>query len=528
MDDFLRPTVPSIDQDLTPYLFNNDHVPDVLERLALQRLREADDTMRAIDGETGGLPGTSPEVTELGRQVIKVKNGYHRILAPVRKLPFELIAEILKASFRTGDMDGPERLALMKLRAICRMWRQVILMTPWFWRALVLDFGPNFDRPLPTSATTISDWFQRAGKDAPLKLIVDHSTSAMSMRTLLFHDLALLVAENRRWITLKLPLKPFDSRYIQTLQKVVSNPSLPWQYLTTLRIPIFLGGLAQRWPFDDPKAPSFETCLPRLQTLELDLRVASIFQTIPTPQLFHPTTTKLVLSLTCDLGGFLAEVLKQLPELTSLDLIINPDKLTKPLLVPHGLEIHLKRLRHLRLWGTQATFDAAHVLRLPALQLLSISSPTPPKKDFWQELSSVWNVMLLAHLSQSLQAIDISALLLERNSLTDLLWSTLSDMKIIRIDSFTSTLTSRLYDQHPILQVGLPSNITTVYTKRLTQADIDSFKKIKHLRARSGPMTVIYESVSDEARDFLAGTGGNSSGLVMRPGRWDFEEVVFC
>ncbi|KAH6873501.1 hypothetical protein BKA70DRAFT_1482665 [Coprinopsis sp. MPI-PUGE-AT-0042] len=109
------------------------------------------------------------------------KNRYEGILAPVRRIPAEVIANILAFALQTPDglLGRSERLKFLEYRRVSKRWRTTALSTPSLWRGITVtceDFAwlLPWDRKgmeIPKYFVRyLAKWFSFAGRGAHVQL----------------------------------------------------------------------------------------------------------------------------------------------------------------------------------------------------------------------------------------------------------------------------------------------------------------------------------------------------------------------
>ena len=89
--------------------------------------------------------------------ITKQLKEYRSLIAPIRKLPVELLSEIFISTSRIED------LVLVKITEVCRQWRQVVLATPKAWSRVWF----HNDLPEERSLIYISTFLERGGRAQP-------------------------------------------------------------------------------------------------------------------------------------------------------------------------------------------------------------------------------------------------------------------------------------------------------------------------------------------------------------------------
>jgi len=98
---------------------------------------------------------------------------YLSIPSPVRRIPDDLVAEILQAAIiPTNDSPLSSTSINLKdflsLRAVCRQWRNVAFSTPKLWTTVWIDFDRMWDTPKIIAMA--SSFLRRAGPSLPLRV----------------------------------------------------------------------------------------------------------------------------------------------------------------------------------------------------------------------------------------------------------------------------------------------------------------------------------------------------------------------
>lgn len=112
--------------------------------------------------------------TNLSKESTRVLGSHHNALAPISRLPPEILAEIF--CFFTSSTWNKEygHLAWIRVTHVCHQWRETALSHPRLWSHI------NFTKLMPTAMAEV---LARA-KMAPLHLEADFSKSRMSMAQL--------------------------------------------------------------------------------------------------------------------------------------------------------------------------------------------------------------------------------------------------------------------------------------------------------------------------------------------------------
>ncbi|EFI27474.1 hypothetical protein CC1G_15509 [Coprinopsis cinerea okayama7 len=376
-------------EDLIPYLANNDPLPDNLRAVAKSALED-------------------PE----GHSLSDIEK-YRLLLSPIRSLPFELIAQIIRARLSMDEtilFRRYQRLVFMNLRQVCRAWRLVSFSTPSFWSRVHVDKtdlslatcpGPRFSYyHLPTQ---ISKWFDRAG-NVLLSLIVDtQGCSIADYHSLLTAIVTITQERQRQWTTLSLAdilqygrwpgrirSHAYDVLYPIRNCHHMGNRN-PWHSVQHLSLTVawyFLGPRvegSQPCPYDwHFEGDEFFDLFPNLKILKLGSKT-----TEDTWRLSHPRLTTLIMVFCGKLDSFLLMV-KQLPALETLVVKYDPARRGRASTVTR---VQLPRVTR---FGFQAPEEGLFLLgnlALPKLDELCLSvyrhgtsdGSVPPIFDFFSQ-----------------------------------------------------------------------------------------------------------------------------------------------
>ncbi|SJL02408.1 uncharacterized protein ARMOST_05735 [Armillaria ostoyae] len=163
---------------LGPLKSSAHHVTAALDE-TLTEIRRVSDVLKILENKR--------------RQLEEIDSEYKTALAPIRRVPPEIIMEVFYAFTNEHEFydvfdvnDGP-----WVLSRVCRRWRHVsISLCPSIWAGMLVNVTDNDPTPLLTTALSYS---------ANCKLdfsIISHSSINMSANTEPFDELA---SQSRRW-----------------------------------------------------------------------------------------------------------------------------------------------------------------------------------------------------------------------------------------------------------------------------------------------------------------------------------------
>ncbi|KAH6873537.1 hypothetical protein BKA70DRAFT_1352825 [Coprinopsis sp. MPI-PUGE-AT-0042] len=135
--------------------------------------------IEALELEIEGLSRVEIRITEGQKSLRTKQRRYATTVTAYRQLPPEVVARIIQFAIQgpNGALSQKDRLFFAQLRSVCRLWRETSFSTPSLWRAVGLDLGqmytlnPQMDIKAYISKNFTS-WFSRAGKDAPMSILV--------------------------------------------------------------------------------------------------------------------------------------------------------------------------------------------------------------------------------------------------------------------------------------------------------------------------------------------------------------------
>ncbi|KAH6873544.1 hypothetical protein BKA70DRAFT_1413291 [Coprinopsis sp. MPI-PUGE-AT-0042] len=189
-----EPLPETLKPSLSAYLNRLEHQDQVCN-CNYQRLEEAieekQSIIRALEDQIQRLEAVKTRIFTTRASLSQSKARYTATVSALRRIPPEVIANII--AFAISGYDGfvgaEERQFFQKLRAVCRLWRQTALSTPYLWRCVglgVCDFPPRRGHKEDPLTQPLTSWFSRGGYSAPVNLFlswvsVDHATRAFQI-----------------------------------------------------------------------------------------------------------------------------------------------------------------------------------------------------------------------------------------------------------------------------------------------------------------------------------------------------------
>ncbi|KAH6915719.1 hypothetical protein BKA70DRAFT_1253570 [Coprinopsis sp. MPI-PUGE-AT-0042] len=334
--------------------------------------------------------------------------------SPIRKLPAEILAEVLKACL-PGELDRHKRLDFQRLRSVCRAWRRTAFSTPELWTGLkvspdpsVLSSGSARNPEPEVVAGSILGWFDRAGGlPLTLTMLYDPGVKDRSYhfeRRLVEAVYRYALSQSRNWHTIQFlgvtGGTPHAFSWITSTSNTpsgspasvlpdprsISNNSqldvTPWSRLKHLAFPLAwpMNGLTgAEWPSPGSQLDRYA---PALHTLSLTVSVHGDrrMNGVPCFRLRHQSLHTLILRIPYmapELVTTMLQVIQNLPLLTILE-IRHPSHSSDPegfsLSGPQLPSIHHPHIHRLTLIGFgKATLRP---LVLPNLRYLAVQDIT--------------------------------------------------------------------------------------------------------------------------------------------------------
>ncbi|KAH6906952.1 hypothetical protein BKA70DRAFT_1563346 [Coprinopsis sp. MPI-PUGE-AT-0042] len=221
--------------ELEAYIKSNEETPSMLIPICLEQIRELEVSTAIVDEKVQTLLSTL-EVLKGERSGLNArKAALGSLLAPIRKLPNELLSVIFRNTIQQPAVMGRhDRRTLTQVRCVCKRWDVVATSTPTFWRNFQVD---RLEYRCRTAGLIngLKTWFSRAGVGAPLRLslgAIDHPHNKESR-----HQFARFFTSSRwNWYELHLNLE--TTTLLRIFENITLKDSKPWRFLTRLALNI--------------------------------------------------------------------------------------------------------------------------------------------------------------------------------------------------------------------------------------------------------------------------------------------------
>ncbi|KAF5318381.1 hypothetical protein D9611_013909 [Ephemerocybe angulata] len=401
---------PSSEDPLFAVLSTNDPPSSEQVTLTKARLDELSAELSPLHHE---IQDTSARLRELMEHLnhlqtkerhLRNKVEAHRaVLAPWRRLPTEIIAEILQTAVNPGSLSflsdknpATDRAHFRNLRAVCRTWREVAFATQSLWTTVWVDFDA-YDAYSVSSGEVyasvirgVEGYFNHAGPTLPLNLgfrwhaspdaavVTDEEGSENREYTRVWNLwLDYLCSQRTRWEEISWfctthHFQLFEKR----LAKELELGTGPWK---ALFFQIILQDAFAEHNGTGATPSIIQTCFPELETINLNADEDSLVIGSVTPSRLldpHSNLCKLRLEVHLDLNPYFTRVggfthLKKL-------LLACPKLHVTP--VESGPTFELPNLE-LVVLSCPPSFSALARLYAPKLKTLQILTNEPPNSD---------------------------------------------------------------------------------------------------------------------------------------------------
>lgn len=394
-------SIPDASFDLYSELSSsNDPLNIHQESWVRSELASLDSSVGQLDDEMRKLSITISQLRSKRRELVERKASYNNLLSPLRHLPAEILAEILRSTVYAnantsssspavpGDIDGfaqwsaredrlPTTSQLALLARVCRRWNQVIYGTPSLWcevdikeRHKGMDMG-ELIKNLKSHYSRCGSlpWLLSFSSDRLL-----HFNPSATPQPVPCVPLVGFLKETPKWRSLA-----FTHQNLDVLAPLFSTDqseiNYSWPELESLHLKGWYYGPARVAPFTTTTRPVYMGAMPRLTSLTLltyDQAIAS--WKFPWQQL---TSLRLA---TADSYLSYMQILKLCPNLRSCDLSIPPSanpsnssiREMEKILATH---IHLPELESLKVNHSTIVWPLFEAITSPALKHLVVSTP---------------------------------------------------------------------------------------------------------------------------------------------------------
>ncbi|KAF4617216.1 hypothetical protein D9613_006233 [Agrocybe pediades] len=164
---------------------NNDLPSDEIVNIAKEDVRESHKELSRVEAEMQQLEERMERLKEEKKSIQRDLEFYSCILAPIRRLPFDMLEEIFLRCLSTDD-TRPSTLtdieeAPLLLMQVCRTWRQACLSCPRLWTSLRLE-----DDDIRADSSQVEDlcwriqeWFSRSGQ-CPIHIVMSSTRRSIA------------------------------------------------------------------------------------------------------------------------------------------------------------------------------------------------------------------------------------------------------------------------------------------------------------------------------------------------------------
>ena len=323
----------------TPHLLRTIQAPNASEAIRLREaLRHATPVVHQLDDDISHVQMLLDELRRKRELLRKFITDHNAILAPIRRLPAEILAEIFVLCMNSDISSFDLTQSPLLVGQVCKGWRQVALSTQTLWSSItVTDYHRN-------SSEMAKLWMSRA-TSAPLTIRLD---STLRHSSTIEPAIAVLVQYCDRWQHLDIN---FHRRmHVSCLSSIRHHLPL----LESLRIQgsADFSGIFQ--------------VAPRLQTLCVD---APVSLKVPWYQLTELETHDVNCSVDC------LRMLQFAPNLVKCTMY----KSTSLDFLPQNFDLTHSHLRFFRILGICPDNIFNH-LHLPTIHTLRIGY-----EDIWEE-----------------------------------------------------------------------------------------------------------------------------------------------
>ncbi|KAH6908898.1 hypothetical protein BKA70DRAFT_1279078, partial [Coprinopsis sp. MPI-PUGE-AT-0042] len=187
-------------REIQLYTLNNEPLPESLKLPLFRVLDHLDQSLKAckrsrmlfedaieerrsviesLESEIRGLEMARNGLVRTGEALRAKKTLHTSTLSPLRRVPSEVIATIIRFAIQAPSMHvgWVERQDFMHIRSVCRLWRRTAFSTPDLWRSVELESSelPRWHYGGQAQGTDairrcLISWLSRGGEHAPLSL----------------------------------------------------------------------------------------------------------------------------------------------------------------------------------------------------------------------------------------------------------------------------------------------------------------------------------------------------------------------
>ncbi|KAH6873530.1 hypothetical protein BKA70DRAFT_1352820 [Coprinopsis sp. MPI-PUGE-AT-0042] len=263
-------------------------------------IEEKQSIIQALESQIKCLKAVQLRLLTTRATISRRKRLYGTTLSPFRRMPPEIIAKIIEfatSGVYCGFTEAPERHHFRNLRAVCRLWRQTALSTPYLWRAVGIA---HYEFPAPSArvidssswdafAQSFISWFSRGGASAPVKIFL--SGGSLDHTMFMFQTMRKSKL-NFTSAIISIILKVDQDDGHNNLKFLVPSPTESGATLPLKNISIFLDRPGLRAEGSPRQVLDLTHHLPHLSTFTLSYSQGPTFEP---PSFFHKTMTALFL-----------------------------------------------------------------------------------------------------------------------------------------------------------------------------------------------------------------------------------------
>ncbi|KAJ7585664.1 hypothetical protein C8J56DRAFT_862164 [Mycena floridula] len=241
---------------LAKRLLATNEPPSADEKLALKEVFKAIDNDILKAAENLVQLGASCAASEEYSQLLAAREAHEAIMSPMRRLPSDVVFEILRHASSRADPDNDKFLPVVAFdlreapwpyMSVCCHWRAIITSNSIFWCNIWLQRSPK-----PTAAVAALHFILDHSKDAPLTISLEASILDLKHAS---EIIRLLTPHSHRWANISMTFPP-DSHC--ELDEALVKGSVPQ-----------LRRLSLEAISDIPSMSGFEFA-PNLQALEIN------------------------------------------------------------------------------------------------------------------------------------------------------------------------------------------------------------------------------------------------------------------
>ncbi|KAK1221520.1 hypothetical protein PQX77_015639 [Marasmius sp. AFHP31] len=179
--------------------------------VVLQYLSDAEKDSDSYDLEISKLKAAILLLEARQTGLKKAMEKYRSLLAPIRRLPSEVLLEIFAYFCEESDIIEDKIPEAQTLSSVCRHWREIVTSTPGLWSSFCIDFTYHAES-VSASYTKITSLFMTRSKTSPLHISMSFPSDACMVFNMDV-TLKLLVNHSHRWESLQISGVEYLSHY---------------------------------------------------------------------------------------------------------------------------------------------------------------------------------------------------------------------------------------------------------------------------------------------------------------------------